>query len=116
MLCASLETDRPHVRETTLGTRRIPPGSKRLASIAQTLLGLATLRVSCNWLLLPTLDPARYSVPNDPAVLPWDVPCVPGGLVLHGSSFPLPCAIACNFPFGSRRGHPQQRGQRELTL
>jgi hypothetical protein len=27
-----------------------------------------------------------------------------------GSRFPLPCAIACNFPFGSHRGQPQQRG------
>lgn len=34
-----LDNDRPHVRETTLGTRSISPDSQRLASIAQTLLG-----------------------------------------------------------------------------
>jgi hypothetical protein len=66
------------VRETTLGTRSISPDSRRLASIAQTLLDLATLTEKCNWLLLPTLNQARHPVPSDPAVLPWHVPGVPG--------------------------------------
>lgn len=58
-----LDNDRPHVRETTLGTHSISPDSQRLASIAQTLLGQATLRGVVQLATSPDARPSQVFSP-----------------------------------------------------